>query len=83
MSSPELVLSKYDCGNLRMCWAKSCRSSRRADVDSFAEIVGITKLVNALTVKIMRIAKQTQMSSLNLPLEKITLRPDSVRTRNC
>ena len=53
------------------------------DVESFAEIVGIMKLVNARTVKIMRIAKQTQMSSLNVPLEKITRRPDSVRTRNC
>ena len=52
-------------------------------MDSFAEIAGITKLVNARTVKIMRIAKQTQMSSLNEPLEKITRRPDSVRTRNC
>ena len=58
-------------------------SSNRADVDSFAELVGITKLVNARTVKIIRIAKQTQMSSLNVPLAKITLRPDSVRTRNC
>ena len=55
---------------------------QKMDVDDFAEIVGITKLANALTVKIIRIAKQTQMSSLNLPLEKITLRPDSVRTRN-
>ena len=52
-------------------------------MDSFAEIVGITKLVNALTVKIIRIAKQTQISSLKVPLAKITLRPDSVRTRNC
>ena len=52
-------------------------------MDSFAEIVGITKLVNARTEKIMRIAKQTQMSSLNVPLAKITLSPDSVRTRNC
>ena len=66
-----------------MCWVKSCLSSKRADVDSFAEIVGITKLVNARTVKIMRIAKQTQISSLNVPLEKITRSPDSVRTRNC
>ena len=66
-----------------MCWVKSCLSSKRAEVDSFAEIVGITKLVNALTVKIRRIAKQTQISSLNVPLAKIILRPDSVRTRNC
>ena len=66
-----------------MCWVKSCLSSKRADVDSLAEIVGITKLVNALTVKIIRIAKQTQISSLKVPLAKITLRPDSVRTRNC
>ena len=83
MSSPELVLSKYDCGNLNICWVKSWRNSKRADVDIFAEIVGITKLVNALTVKIMRIAKQTQMSSLNEPLEKIKRKPDSVRTKNC
>ena len=83
MSSPELVLSKYDCGNRNICWVKSCLSSRRADVESFAEIAGITKLVNALTVKIMRIAKQTQMSSLNEPLEKIKRKPDSVRTKNC
>ena len=61
----------------------SCLSSRRADVDSFAEIVGITKLVNARTVKIMRIAKQTQISSVNVPLEKIKRKPDSVRTKNC
>ena len=66
-----------------MCWVKSCLNSKRAEVDNFAEIVGITKLVNARTVKIRRIAKQTKMSSLNVPLEKITLRPDSVRTRNC
>ena len=52
-------------------------------MDSFAEIVGIMKLVNALTEKMRSIAKQTQMSSLKVPLEKITLRPDSVRTRNC
>ena len=43
----------------------------------------MTKLVNARTVKIIRIAKQTQMSSLKVPLEKITLKPDSVRTKNC
>ena len=83
MSSPELVLSKYDWGNRNMCCIKSCLSSKRADVDSFAEIVGITKLVKALTEKIIRIAKQTQISSLNVPLENIILRPDSVRTRNC
>ncbi len=83
MSSPELVLSKYDWGNRNMCCVKSCLSSKRADVDSFAEIVGITKLVKALTEKIIRIAKQTQISSLNVPLAKIILRPDSVRTRNC
>ena len=52
-------------------------------MDSFVEIVGITKLVNARTVKIIRIAKHTQMSSLNEPLEKITRKPDSVRTKNC
>ena len=52
-------------------------------VDSFAETVGMTKLVNALTEKIKRIAKQTHISSLNVPLEKMTLKPDSVRTRNC
>ena len=83
MRSPELVLSKYDWGNRKICWVKSYLSSKRADVDNFAEIVGITKLVKALTEKISRIAKQTQISSLNVPLEKITLRPDSVRTRNC
>ena len=66
-----------------MCWVKSCLSSKRAEVDSFAEIVGITKLVNARTVKIMRIAKQTQISSFNVPLEKISRKPDSVSTRNC
>ena len=66
-----------------MCWVKSRRSSNRAEVDSLAETAGITKLVNARTVKMTRIAKQTQISSLNVPLEKITLSPDSVRTRNC
>ena len=66
-----------------MCWVKSCLSSKSAEVDNFAEIVGITKLVNALTVKISRIAKQTQISSLNVPLENITRNPDSVRTKNC
>ena len=30
-----------------MCWVKSCLSSKRAEVDSFAETVGMTKLVNA------------------------------------
>ena len=76
-------MSKYDWGNRNICWVKSCLSSRRADVDSFAEIVGITKLINARTEKITRIARQTQMRSLNLPLEKIKRRPDSVRTKNC
>ena len=83
MRSPELTLSKYDWGNRKICWVKSCLSSKRADVDSFAEIVGITKLVKALTEKIRRIAKQTQMSSLKVPLEKITRKPDSVRIKNC
>ena len=46
-------------------------------------MVGITKLVNALTEKISRIAKQTQMSSLNVPLENMTRKPDSVNTKNC
>ena len=66
-----------------MCWVKSCLSSKRAEVESFAEIVGITKLVKALIEKIKRIAKQTQTSSLTEPLAKITRKPDSVRTKNC
>ena len=66
-----------------MCWVKSCLNSKTADAVSFAEIVGIMKLVKALTEKIRRIAKHTQMSSLKVPLEKITRRPDSVRTKNC
>ena len=66
-----------------MCWERSYLSSKRAEVDNFAEIVGITKLVNARTEKIKRIAKHTHMSSPNVPLEKITRKPDSVRTRNC
>ena len=43
-----------------MCFVRSCLSSNIAAVDSFAEMVGITKLVNALTEKIRRIAKQNQ-----------------------
>ena len=66
-----------------MCSVRSSLNSKRASVDSFAEIVGITKLANALTEKIKRIAKQTQISSPNVPLEKITRRPDSVKTKNC
>ncbi len=66
-----------------MCWVKSCLSLKRAEVESFAEIVGITKLVKALIEKIKRIAKQTQTSSLIEPLAKITRKPDSVRTKNC
>ena len=66
-----------------MCWVKSCLSLKRAEVESFAEIVGITKLVKALIEKIKRIAKQTQTISLIEPLAKITRKPDSVRTKNC
>ena len=46
-------------------------------------MVGIKKLVNALTEKIKRIAKHTHISSLNVPLENMTRKPDSVRTKNC
>ena len=35
-----------------MCWERSYLSSKRAEVDNFAEIVGITKLVNARTEKL-------------------------------
>ena len=38
-------------------------------MDSFAEIVGITKLAKPRIEKIKRIAAHTQIKSLNLPLE--------------
>ena len=64
-----------------MCLVRSRLSSKIAEVDNLAEIVGIIKLVSPRTEKIKRIAKQTQISSLKVPLEKMTRKPDSVRTR--
>lgn len=66
-----------------MCFARSLRSSKSAEVEIFAEIVGIMKLVNARIVKIIRIARQTHIKSINVPLVKITRKPCSVKTKNC
>ena len=66
-----------------MCRVRSCLNSKRAAVESFAEIVGITKLVNALTEKIKRMAKQTQIRSVKVPLENMTRKTDYVRTKYC
>ena len=77
------VFGKVFCGNFRIFFAKSLRSSNSAAVVSLAEIVGITKLVNARIVKMTRIVKHTQISSIKVPVVKITLRPCSVRTKNC
>ena len=40
-----------------MCWVKSCLNSKRAEVESFAEIVGITKLIIARIVKIRELQR--------------------------
>ena len=40
-------------------------------------------IITDVIQKIKRIARQTQINSLKEPLEKITLKPDSVNTKNC
>ena len=66
-----------------MCFVKSCLSSNIAAVDSFADMVGIKKLVTARTEKTRSMVKQTKIRSSKSPLEKITRKPDSVSTKNC
>ena len=73
----------FDLADGLLARALNATSEIGKQLDSFADMVGITKLVTARTVKIRNIAKQTQTRSLKSPLAKITRRPDSVSTKNC